>query len=247
MNDGSALWPKRWSWWRMQPYHSQKYSWEIIRGMMEGASCFLSSLGYDRQRVAVVAPSKAELSCRQSPALPLLTYFSGWARHYHPVHVYLVSSSLGLYQLDAGAPYSLHLWWHELAPDSTLMASLQDPVALHVVEMFCLEEEAVMAGTMFGNLLVPRKEVNEERDMPQWPLGCFKSYMSHSFSHQSPKTCYTGVTVAPCADEEEGGRAEWEPQPTHLGEVWGPQVGIFLSSWLCPMGLSSVSPFVHLT
>ena len=103
------------------------------------------------------------------------------------------------------------------------MASLQDPVALYVVEMICLEEEAVMAGTMFSNLLVPRKEVNEERDMP-------KSYMSHSFSHQSPKTCYTGVTVAPCADEEEGGRAEWEAQPTHLGEVWGPQVGIFLSS-----------------
>lgn len=109
----------------------------------------------------------------QSPALPWLTYFSGWACH--PVHVYLVSSSHGLYQLDAGAPYLLHLWWHELAPDSTLLASLQDQVALHVVEMLCLEEEAGMAGTMFSNLFVPRKEVSEERGMPQWPLGCFKS------------------------------------------------------------------------
>lgn len=172
-------------------------------GMMEGASCFSNSLGYDRQRVAVVAPGKAQLSCRQSPVLPLLTYFSSWVRHCHAVHVYPVSSSLGLYQLDAGAPHLLHLWWHELAPDSTLLASLQD-----VVEMLCLEKEAGMTGTMFSNLLVPRKEVNEERCMPQWPLGCFKSYMSHPFSHQSLETCYTGVTIAPCADEEAGGRAE---------------------------------------
>lgn len=151
--------------------------------MMKGASCFLNSLGYDSQRVAVVAPSKAELSCRQSLVLPLLSYFSSWAHHCHVVHVYAVSSSLGLYQQDAGAPYLLHLWWHELAPDSTLPASLQDQVVLCIIEMLCLEEEAGMAGTMFSNLLVPRKEVKGHATVATWMLTSLTSPIHSLTSH----------------------------------------------------------------